>query len=250
MIKNFPFEIIGHRGCEGLAPENSIAAMQKAIKLCIDRVEFDIQKTRDDELIIFYDDEIQDGKMKKIVADLTRAELLRAKGKLPNEIPTLEMILATCQGKIKIQAELKSNDIEMQAWSCIENSGFPISDVNISSFDIDRLMRMRSIAPVLDDVQLIFLLGKNVGVEPALDEMETLDIGSISIFAGNVTSQIVEHVHGRGIRIIAWGLGDKGFQPDNIITSYKLLLSKGVDGFTCAYPDKLQGLIRGASQQI
>ncbi|HME56194.1 MAG TPA: glycerophosphodiester phosphodiesterase [Candidatus Lokiarchaeia archaeon] len=245
---NFPFEVIGHRGCEGIAPGNSIAAMQKAIELGIDRVEFDIQETLDGELTIFHDESVGDGRTKKRVAGLTRADLLRLEGKKSSEIPTIGEILTVCKGTIKIQAELKANNIESRVWSCIEETGFPVSDVNISSFAMDRLGRLQSIAPALNPVQLVFLLGKNMAVEPALDEMEALGIGSISIFAGDVTPQIVEHVHERGIRAIAWGTGDKGLQPDKIISSYQLLIYKGVDGFTCAYPDRLQGLIRGANQ--
>jgi glycerophosphoryl diester phosphodiesterase len=249
VIKNFRFEIIGHRGCEGLAPENSIAAMQTAIQLGIDRVEFDIQATRDGELVIFHDDVVQDHGLQKNVFTLTHAELLQIEEKTQEEIPTLDSVLELCRGKIKIQAELKGDGIASDVWVCIETSGIPIADVNISSFNLDRLVQFKSIAPAFDNVQLVLLLGKKLDVKPALDEMEEFGIGSISIFAQIVTRQNVEQVHERGFRAIAWGLGDKGLQPDKIITRYQLLLSKGVDGFTCAYHDILQGLIRETHHQ-
>ncbi len=42
-----PFEIQGHRGARGLAPENSIAAFEKAIALGVDTLEMDAQSTSD-----------------------------------------------------------------------------------------------------------------------------------------------------------------------------------------------------------
>lgn len=107
---------------------------------------------------------------------------------------------------------------------------------------------MKSIAPGLDNIQLILLLDKDLPAAPVLDDMEPVGIGPIFIFASNVTSQLVDQVHERGFRAIVWGLGEKGLQADKIITRYKLMISKDVDGFACAHPDKLQQLIRGASR--
>jgi len=218
--------------------------MQKAIELGIDRVEFDIQETRDGELIIFHDDVIQYQGTRKKVSTFARNELLQIENKAPDEIPTLESVLDACRGKIKIQAELKADGIESQVSTGIVTSGIPVPDVSISSFNIDRLVLIKSITSILEDVQLVLLLGKKLAITPALDEMVAMGIGSISIFAQDTTSQIVEQIHDRGMRVMAWGLGEKGLKPDNIIKLYRLLLNKGVDGFTCAYPDMLQRLIR------
>jgi len=222
--------------------------MQTAIKLGIYRVEFDIQATHDGELIIFHDDFIHDQGSRKSIATLTRAELLEIARKGPDEIPTLDDVLGSCRDRIKIQAELKSDGTEAQACSCIKKANFPLCDINISSFSIDRLARVRSLASALEDVQMVLLLGKKLPVTLALDEMEAIGISSISIFASVVTTGLVDKVHERGFRIIAWGLGEKGLQVDKINTRYRLLLNKSVDGFTCAYPDKLQQMIRGASR--
>lgn len=47
---------IAHRGARSLAPENTLAAARKALKLEADLWEFDVQMTRDGELILMHDD--------------------------------------------------------------------------------------------------------------------------------------------------------------------------------------------------
>ncbi len=53
-----PFEIQGHRGAKGLAPENSIAAFEKAIALGVDTLEMDAQSTSDRVLVVYHDQKI------------------------------------------------------------------------------------------------------------------------------------------------------------------------------------------------
>ncbi|ELY44284.1 putative glycerophosphodiester phosphodiesterase [Natronorubrum sulfidifaciens JCM 14089] len=48
-------EIIGHRGAEGLAPPNTLAAIQQALEVGVDGVELDVRQTSDGELLLFHD---------------------------------------------------------------------------------------------------------------------------------------------------------------------------------------------------
>jgi glycerophosphoryl diester phosphodiesterase len=50
--------IIAHRGASGLAPENTLAAFQKAVDLRADYFELDVQMSKDDSLVIMHDDTI------------------------------------------------------------------------------------------------------------------------------------------------------------------------------------------------
>lgn len=65
-----------HRGASGYAPENTLAAFQKAVDLGADRVELDIQLTKDDQIVVIHDETIDrtsDGK--GWVKDYTLEEL-------------------------------------------------------------------------------------------------------------------------------------------------------------------------------
>jgi glycerophosphoryl diester phosphodiesterase len=48
-------QIIAHRGWSGRYPENTLAAIRAAIRLGVDRVEIDVQETRDGQLVVFHD---------------------------------------------------------------------------------------------------------------------------------------------------------------------------------------------------
>jgi glycerophosphoryl diester phosphodiesterase len=50
-----PVDVIAHRGSSGAAPENTLAAVELAIRHRSDVVENDIQRTRDGELVIMHD---------------------------------------------------------------------------------------------------------------------------------------------------------------------------------------------------
>lgn len=48
--------VIAHRGASQSAPENTVAAMMKAVEAGADMVELDVQMTRDRRLVVFHDD--------------------------------------------------------------------------------------------------------------------------------------------------------------------------------------------------
>jgi glycerophosphoryl diester phosphodiesterase len=241
----FPFEIIGHRGCEGLAPENSLAAMKLAIQLGIDRVEFDVNRARDGKLIVIHDNAVQIGTRHVPVEELTRESIASAKRVSLDSIPLLDDVLATCKGQIKIQAELKAAGMEEQLLATFKATGFPLPDTSISSFEPGRLTEMRATWPDLRPVQLVLLLGKNIQANNTLvDTLASSGIGSISLHASAVSREIVDHLHERGFRVLAWGVGDRSMPRDKINSTFRSLLQQGLDGWTSAFPDILKGILR------
>jgi len=51
-LENKKIIITGHRGAAGLAPENTLASIQLAIELGVDRIEIDVQQTKDNKIIV------------------------------------------------------------------------------------------------------------------------------------------------------------------------------------------------------
>ncbi len=49
------FDLQGHRGARGLAPENTLPAFQKALELGVDTIECDMAITKDDVVVIHHD---------------------------------------------------------------------------------------------------------------------------------------------------------------------------------------------------
>lgn len=67
---------IAHRGFKGVYPENTMLAYEKAVETGADGIEFDVQLTKDGELVIIHDEDLErttDGK--GLVKDKTLHEL-------------------------------------------------------------------------------------------------------------------------------------------------------------------------------
>lgn len=54
-LKGKEFAVIAHKGASKQAPENTIAAIQRALDLRVDMIEIDVRHTKDEELIVFHD---------------------------------------------------------------------------------------------------------------------------------------------------------------------------------------------------
>lgn len=52
-------ELIAHRGASAAAPESTRAALLAAVKAKADGVEFDVQMTKDNQLVVFHDDRLE-----------------------------------------------------------------------------------------------------------------------------------------------------------------------------------------------
>lgn len=96
--------IIGHRGARGLAPENTIAALQEGLKHGADMLEFDVQVTKDDVPVLHHDPEVKDASgQKKAIGEHTYDELRAYK---PN-LATLEEVFTQISHKISLYIEVK-----------------------------------------------------------------------------------------------------------------------------------------------
>lgn len=76
-MPNKPY-VIAHRGFSGLYPENTVRSVSEAITIGADIIEFDVQLTKDNEVVVFHDaiiDRIVPSESGKKIADFTLAEL-------------------------------------------------------------------------------------------------------------------------------------------------------------------------------
>ena len=110
-----PFMNIAHRGFSSQYPENTLLAFQKALNLGVPHMEFDLQITADNHLVIMHDrtvDRTTNGSGN--VSDITLAQIkeLDAGSHLSTEfagekVPTFEETLNLLGGRAKMAIELK-----------------------------------------------------------------------------------------------------------------------------------------------
>lgn len=111
--------IIAHRGASAHAPENTLAAFERAVELGADAVELDVMLSRDGQIVVIHDDTVDrttDGHGR--VADLSYEALrqLDAGGKFGAQfagerIPLLSQVFEAVGRRVLINIELKGVQI-------------------------------------------------------------------------------------------------------------------------------------------
>ena len=81
--------VFAHRGASSIFHENSIKAIKKAIELECDGVEVDIQRTKDNKIILFHDDHIYINKKVYWINKITHKKALSLFRKLKRPEPAL-----------------------------------------------------------------------------------------------------------------------------------------------------------------
>jgi glycerophosphoryl diester phosphodiesterase len=145
--------IIAHRGVPSYAKENTIESFEKAVALGADMIEFDVRRTKDDLLIVFHDERIQD----RPVNDLIYKEIGQIAGKQGFHLPTVEEVLKWSKGRIGLDVELKEEGHEKKLAELLirylKKDQFVITSFNESS--------LKTIKDDYPDVQIGLLLGKS-----------------------------------------------------------------------------------------
>ena len=101
--------IIGHRGSQGTAQENTVASLQEAIDADADMIEFDVRLTRDRIPVLAHNLHLYGTQKRELILlrRYTLAELQeRIKGN-DHPLTTLDEALELCFGRIYLNIELK-----------------------------------------------------------------------------------------------------------------------------------------------
>ncbi len=250
-------DVHAHRGGAGLAPENTLAAFRKAIRLDVDALEMDLHVTRDGEVIVIHDDTLDrttDGRGN--IADLTLEEVRRwdAGGKFApgfhgERIPTLreviELVKATGNTRIRLDLELKFHpdhpgkpeDFEQRILDILRQTGFG-ERVNVISFHHPSLAKMKVLEPKIRTGLLAG--GRQAPKDPlALVRQYQADYYSPSV--RHVTAEVVAAVHQAGVPIVPWTVNEE--------VEMRRLMALGVgtlagDGIATDFLDRLLNLLR------
>jgi glycerophosphoryl diester phosphodiesterase len=151
---------MAHRGASALAPENTMAAFQRAFADGADIVETDLHLTRDEVFVCIHDATLErTGGIHEIVADLTLAELKRhpvACGRREPEfagerVPSLEELLAALPAGVALALELKTDrflepEVGRRLGELLRTHGAEHRTVVIS-FHLDRVLSVQRAAP-------------------------------------------------------------------------------------------------------
>ena len=139
-------QIIGHRGVMGLAPENTLEGFELAVKRDVDVIEFDVRLTRDGELVVSHDADLerlagQKSKIRKMTLNEVRATT-RLDG---SQYCSLDQALDCINTRKIINIEIKEPECVDAIKAAIEKH--PKCSIMISSFILGELVKVHDRMP-------------------------------------------------------------------------------------------------------
>lgn len=238
MVKN-----IAHRGFKGRYPENTMISFEKAVEVGADGIEFDVQLTKDNQVVIIHDETLErttDGV--GYVKDYNLEELKKFNASNCykeefgfNAIPTLEEYFEYIQNKdIITNVELKNTMITykgMEEKVCELISRYNIENkVIVSSFNHHSIMKVKEINKNIE----CGLLVESWIINPG-KYVKNLGIENFHPTVYSLTEEEVSKIQSYGIKVNAW------IGPVEI--DYKSVIDTGVDSIISDYPDIVKELI-------
>ncbi|MFG7943894.1 glycerophosphodiester phosphodiesterase [Streptomyces cacaoi] len=253
---------VAHRGASGYAPENTLAAVDKAHSMGIDWVETDVQRTKDGELIVMHDTTLSrttdveqrfPDRSPWKVSDFTLKEIRsldaggwfdsRYKGE---KVPTLDQFLDRVDhNRQRLLLELKSPElypgIERQTLRELGSEGWlgrsHRSKLIVQSFNADAVKRVHHYR---SEVKTGFL------GTPKPEELNSYArfADQINPSYQDVSESYVKAVHAvrgphhRPLEVFTWTVNDAA--------TARKVTDAGVDGIISNKPDVVTGALRAA----
>ena len=233
--------IIAHRGASGHAPENTEAAFKRALELNADGVEFDVQLTKDNKVVVIHDERVDRlTNAKGFVHQFTLKEIKKLDfGQHFSEKFKGQRIL-TLEETLQLVNDFKLINIELKNWMGypgLEEKTLELVDqynlkdkVIISSFNHYSLRKIKQIAPETRTAMLYFARL----YRPWIDAIK---IGAEALHPYYLTldREIVENSHLANIKINAFTVNKK--------EEIKKMIDLNIDGIITDFPDRVLKLL-------
>ena len=239
--------IIAHRGASGHAPENTLAAFERAVALGAQFIETDLHLTRDARFVAIHDKTLErTTNGKGAVRDFTLAELRELDAGMwfdrqfmGQRIPTLEEILEFArQHDVVFYLEIKYDS----AWgmhhalvAALGGAGNAARTI-VLSFDPSTLTSLRRL-----DASI--MMGLLVEGENSDFVKSALDVGARQLCPrlDLVTRELVDQAHRSDLHVVTWTVNEAAKM--NSVTH------AGVDGIMTDLPDRLRATIEDKQRQ-
>jgi glycerophosphoryl diester phosphodiesterase len=209
-------ERIAHRGARREAPENTVAAFERAFQRRADAIELDVHATRDGVVVVHHDPDLALGVSaeRPKIAEMTWQDVAATYMVTGISVPTLAQVLAVVPAGKTVYVEIKGLGIEQLVADEIRRSSVRCA---VHSFDHATIERFARIAP---DVPRGLLFESNLAeMETAVARVSARDVWpQFSL----IDSSVMARAHAIGVRVIAWTVNERADQ--------QRLAALGVDG--------------------
>jgi len=246
--------VIAHRGASGLAPENTLASISKAIEIGVDRIEMDLRQTLDGEVVVLHDKTIIRttngwGSLRKI--PLKKLKRYSAGSWFDpafssETVPTFREVLELVKGRATLLLEVKDgtpyhpgiekriielvNEYAANEW-CI-----------VQSFNDRILNNFRKLPEFQTDMQKLFAAFIPVapfygGSKFSYKRLRTYAYAQeVNISRRYVNPRVIRKVHTMGKKVNVWTV--------NETSALEKFVDWGVDGIITDYPERLNAVLK------
>jgi glycerophosphoryl diester phosphodiesterase len=218
-----PFAIVGHRGAAGLAPENTLRALEEAIRAGADIAEFDVQSTVDGVLVASHDPIVllEDGRKLDIRrASISEVRSARVAGGEP--IPTIEEVLEAARERIAVFLEVKDPTDTPKLVKLVEKLGAERYTAIISFH--------REVVETVKRLNKSIVTGLIYMKPPGLIlECKRLRCEIVLPRYPLATAKAIAFAHRLGLKVVAWTIND----PQRMLEYAR----RGVDAIATDRPD-------------
>lgn len=218
----------GHRGAAGHAPENTLAAVEKAISLGADWVEVDVYAV-EGELVVIHDDRLERTTNGAGYVMEQSLEYLRSLDAGNGEkIPFLGEVFEQVNRRAGVNVELKGPETAAPVARLIDHyvkeRGWRYQEFLVSSFDHHALRAIKHLQPNIRTGALILAL-------PLEYARFAEELGAYSVHPGMefLNRAFVEDAHRRGLKVFVYTV--------NRQEDLARVAALGVDGVFTDYPE-------------
>lgn len=232
-------KIIAHRGFSGIAPENTLAAFQKAIEIKADYFELDVHKSKDGQLFVIHDGSVQRTSSNQVtgtIAQMNANEISAVRvgyskkfgNTFKNEkVPTLKEALELAKGKIKVCIEIKVYDIEKEVLNIVNELKMN-DDVIIFSFYYPVLKNIRKLD---SEIPVLYLVEDNIGYKKIIENATKINANAVGVGPEiKITKEFLNLGHQFEVQVWKWTVNQEEEMQE--------LIALGLDGIITNHPDK------------
>ncbi len=227
-------QIIAHRGASGDYPENTLLAIEQAIRQGADAIEIDVFAVQG-ELIVIHDHHLaRTTNGSGSIYQYSLQQLMQLDAGRGEPIPTLWQVLQCVQHKLWLNIELKGADTVTPLLTLLDKAeqqpGFDCQQLLISSFNHHLLAELKRARPELK----LGALTASLPLDYAAFAQQ-LQAYSVNCDVSFINQAFVDDAKARGLKVYVYTVD----QADDL----SRLQQYGVDGIFSNYPAKSRAML-------
>ena len=202
---------IAHRGASYYAPENSLAAIRLAWELGADGAECDIQLTKDNQIVLWHDDNTERLTGVKLdIAKATFADLRRLKIKLSatnsvyfegQQMPSLKEVLKALSKDQLLVIEIKCGKEIFPELQKVIGHSWKTGNIAFIGFSFETISMAKSIFP---KVPCYYLSSSKEDVLKRIPDIQKNKLDGVDLYSKIIDQQLVEELRKVNAGIWCW----------------------------------------------